>query len=219
MEQAFFIPPESTVLKDHLQRFEKYMQSDDSDVLIQSAIIHAQFEILHPFLDGNGRIGRLLIPLFLFYKNVLSRPMFYLSAYLDDHRDEYYLRLREISDNDNWDNWVIFYLTAVIVQSKRNSTKVKDIINLYFEIRDHIVERSRSQYAHQLLDAIFDKPIFRSVDIQQKSKIPKQSLMPMLKQLQEDKIITNIRQARGRMPAVLVFQKFLEITEDKQFQF
>ena len=219
IEQAFFIPPEPTILQDHLQLFEKYIQSDDFDVIIQSAIIHAQFEILHPFLDGNGRIGRLLIPLFLFYKNILSRPMFYLSSYLEKHRDEYYLRLREISDNGNWDSWVIFYLNAVIEQSKKNSTKVKDIIKLYFEIRDHIVERTRSQYAHQLLDAIFDKPIFRSIDIQKRSKIPKQSLMPMLKQLQEDKIITNIRQARGRMPAVLVFQKLLEITEDKQFQF
>ena len=177
------------------------------------------FEILHPFSDGNGRIGRLLIPLFLFYKNILSRPMFYLSSYLEKHRDEYYLRLREISENGNWDSWVIFYLNAVIKQSKKNSTKVKDIIKLYFEIRDHIVERTRSQYAHQLLDAIFDKPIFRSIDIQKRSKIPKQSLMPMLKQLQEDKIITNIRQARGRMPAVLVLQKLLEISEDKQFQF
>jgi len=68
IEQATFIPPDPTVLQDHLQLFEKYIRSDDSDILIQSAVIHAQFEILHPFLDGNGRIGRLLIPLFLFYK-------------------------------------------------------------------------------------------------------------------------------------------------------
>lgn len=217
IEQALFIPPEPSVLQDYLSLFEKYIQTNDSEVLIQSAIIHAQFELLHPFLDGNGRIGRLLIPLFLYYKNVLSRPMFYLSSYLENHRDEYYIRLREISNKNNWDGWVKFYLNAVVEQSKKNSAKVKEILDHYFKMRDYIVERTRSQYAHQLLDAIFDKPIFRSGDIQKKSKIPKQSLMPMLKQLQDDKVLIIIRQARGRTPAVLVFQKLLEITEDKQF--
>lgn len=219
IEQASFIPPEPIVMQDHLKVFEKYIQTEDSDVLVQSAVIHAQFEILHPFLDGNGRIGRILIPLFLYYKKALSRPMFYLSAYLENHRDEYYIRLREISDNGDWDGWVSFYLTAMIEQSKENRAKVKEILELYFKIRDYVVERTRSQYAHQLLDAIFDKPVFRSVDVRKRTKIPKQSLMPMLKQLREDKILINLREARGRMPAVLVFQKLLEITEDSQFQF
>lgn len=219
IEQASFIPPEPIVMQDHLRTFEKYIQTEDSDTLVQSAVIHAQFEILHPFLDGNGRIGRLLIPLFLYYKKALSRPMFYLSAYLENHRDEYYTRLREISDNGDWDGWVSFYLTAMIEQSKENSAKVKETLELYFTIRDYVVERTRSQYAHQLLDAIFYKPVFRSVDVRKRTKIPKQSLMPMLKQLREDKILINLREARGRMPAVLVFQKLLEITEAGQFQF
>lgn len=219
IEQAIFVPPEPSVLQNYLSLFEKYIRIDDSDVLIQSAIIHAQFELLHPFLDGNGRIGRLLIPLFLYYKNVLSRPMFYLSSFLENHRDEYYKRLREISNKNNWEGWVKFYLNAVLDQSRKNSAKVKEILDYYFKMRDYIVERTRSQYAHQLLDAIFDKPIFRSGDIQKKSKIPKQSLMPMLKQLQDDNVLKILRKASGRMPAVLVFQKLLEITEDKKFQF
>ena len=169
-------------MQDHLHRYEKYIQSEDSDILIQSAIVHAQFEILHPFLDGNGRIGRLLIPLFLYYKKVLSRPM--------------------------------FYLTALVEQAKINSAKVKEILSLYFEMRDYIVEHTRSQYAHHLLDAIFYKPVFRSSDVQKRSNIPKQSLMPMLKQLQDEKVLIRLREARGRMPAVLVFPKLLEIAED-----
>lgn len=219
IEEALFVPPEPFVLQNYLSLFEKYIRIDDSDVLIQSAIIHAQFELLHPFLDGNGRIGRLLIPLFLYYKNVLSRPMFYLSSYLENNRDKYYTRLREISDKNDWNGWVKFYLNAVVEQSIKNSAKVKEIIDHYFKMRDFIIERTRSQYAHQLLDAIFDKPIFRTSDIQRKTQIPKQSLMPMLKKLQEDKIIRILRQSSGRMPAVLVFQKLLEITEEKQFQF
>ncbi|NQU26750.1 MAG: Fic family protein [Candidatus Marinimicrobia bacterium] len=219
IDRAVFVPPEPSVLQDYLGLFEKYIQTDDSDILMQSAVVHAQFELLHPFLDGNGRIGRLLIPLFLYYKKALSRPMFYLSAYLENYRDEYYIHLREISDKSDWDGWVKFYLNAVLKQSIANSAKVKEILDHYFNMRDYIVERTRSRYAHQLLDAIFDKPIFRSSDIQIKSKIPKQSLMPMLKQLLDDKILLTLRPASGRMPAVLVFQKLLEITEDKPIQF
>ena len=145
--------------------------------------------------------------------------MFYLSSYLENNRDEYYTRLREISSKNDWNGWIKFYLSAVIEQSIKNGVKVKEILNHYFKMRDYIVEKTRSQYSNQLLDALFDKPIFRSSDIKKKSKIPKQSLMPMLKQLQEDKVIRILRQSSGRMPAVLVFQKLLEITEDKKFQF
>ena len=219
IEEAAFVPPDPIILQDHLRHYEKYIQSEDSDILIQSAIVHAQFEILHPFLDGNGRIGRLLIPLFLYYKKVLTRPMFYLSAYFEAHRDEYYQHLREITKKDDWDSWINFYLTAIIDQAKNNSGKVKEILNLYYDTRDYIVKRTRSQYAHQLLDAIFYKPIFRSVDVVKKFKIKKQSLMPMLKQLQDDKVLIILRGSRGRMPAVLVFPKLLEITEEKQFSF
>jgi Fic family protein len=218
IEQAIFIPPEPCILRDHLDLYEKYIQMDDSDVLVQSAIVHAQFELLHPFLDGNGRIGRLLIPLFLYFKKRLSRPIFYLSEYLENHRAEYYTYLQDISRKEEWNAWVQFYLHALMDQAKNNSIKVKKILGLYQEMRKYVIERTRSQYSYPLLDAIFFKPIFRSMDIQKKSKIPKQSLMPMLKQLHKDKILVTIREARGRMPAVLVFPKLLEITEGKPFK-
>ena len=219
IEQALFVPPDANILPNYLELFEKYIQFNDSDIIVQSAIVHAQFELLHPFLDGNGRIGRLLIPLFLYYKKVLSRPMFYLSSYLDNNRDEYYIRLRNISKNDDWNGWIKFYMNAVIEQSTINSEKVKEILEHYYEMREYIVEKTRSQYAHQLLDAIFDKPIFKASDIQRKAQIPKPSLMPMLKQLQENDILKILRKASGRSPAILVFQKLLEIIEDREFEF
>jgi Fic family protein len=218
IEQAIFIPPEPHLLNDHLLLYEKYIQADDLEVLVQSAIVHAQFELLHPFLDGNGRIGRLLIPLFLYYKKRLSRPMFYLSEYLENHRAEYYSYLRAISGKKDWSGWVQFYLQALMNQAKDNSIKVKKILDLYLKMRNYVLDRTRSQYSYPLLDAIFYKPVFRSSDIQKKSKIPKQSLMPMLKQLHQDKILITIREARGRMPAVMVFPKLLKITEGKSFK-
>ncbi len=219
IEQATYVAPEPTTLQDHLQLFEKYIQSEDSDVLIQSAIVHAQFELLHPFLDGNGRIGRLLIPLFLFSKKRLSRPMFYLSEYLEKNREEYYHRLQGISNHKDWNGWIQFYLTALKEQAVKNGAKIRKILDLYLEMRDHVIKRTRSQYANPLIEAIFDKPIFRSIDIQTKSKIPKQSLMPMLKFLQNEKAIISIREARGRMPAVYAFPQLLEIVEGKTIKF
>ena len=90
MEQATFVPPNPLRLPDHLQAWETYMDSNDVDFLLQTAVVHAQFELLHPFKDGNGRIGRILIPLFLYQKRALSQPMFYLSEYLEANREEYY---------------------------------------------------------------------------------------------------------------------------------
>ena len=85
--QATFVPPSPLQLLDHLQAWEAYLSTDDFDVLVQTAVVHAQFELLHPFKDGNGRIGRLLIPLFLFQKRALASPMFYMSEYLEARRD------------------------------------------------------------------------------------------------------------------------------------
>src|SRR5205085_12581993 len=89
MDQASFVPPSPLQLQTYLEAWQKYVESNDIDLLLQAAVMHAQFELLHPFKDGNGRIGRILIPLFLYQKKKLYQPMFYLSAYLENHREKY----------------------------------------------------------------------------------------------------------------------------------
>jgi Fic family protein len=212
--EATYIPPEPPMMSEHLQNFESYIQGDDLDVLIQSAIVHAQFELIHPFLDGNGRIGRLLIPLFLFYKKRLKRPMFYLSEYLESNREAYYTKLHSISTDGKWDEWIGFYLKAVKEQGRRNAKRVENILQLYEEVRIKIRDLTRSEYTNDIVNSLFDKPLFRSSDIQKRTIIPKQTLMPILKKLIEGKIIVPIREAKGSRPAVLKFPKLLEITEN-----
>jgi Fic family protein len=96
------------------------------------ALIHAQFEFLHPFLDGNGRIGRILIPIFLFEMDCLAQPTFYMSEYIDEHRDEYIERLSELGKGkDSWKNWTEFFLKAVEVQADRNAQTADAILALY----------------------------------------------------------------------------------------
>ena len=213
-EESIYVPPEPQIMRDHLLILEKYMQKSDLDILIQSAIVHAQFEIIHPFLDGNGRIGRLLIPLFLFYKRRLKRPMLYLSEYFEYNRETYYAKLKGISANSDWNGWIDFYLSAIINQGRRNADRVQNISDLYQEMRTKIKDLTRSQYTNDILDSLFDKPIFRSSDIQKRTNIPKQTLMPISKQLMDAKIIVTVREAKGRTPAVFKFPQLLEISEN-----
>lgn len=109
MDQATFVPTAPSDLMKYLADLETYMHSDEKDRLVQLAIIHVQFEIIHPFLDGNGRVGRMLIPLFLYEKKVLSSPMFYISAFLEAYRSEYYSRLNAVSSKNDWTGWIIFF--------------------------------------------------------------------------------------------------------------
>jgi len=213
MEEALYIPPEPHLLPAYLDNLESYMQTEDSDVLIQSSIIHAQFEILHPFLDGNGRIGRLLIPLFLYYKKRLKRPMFYLSEYLENNQDEYYTKLKNISNSADWNGWIEFFLKAIIFQGKKNAERVERIFNLYKDTQVRIRKLTRTQYNIEITDALFYKPVFRASDLQSRIKIPKQTLMPILKQLIKSGILVIIKEAKGRSPAVMKFPQLLIITE------
>jgi Fic family protein len=213
MENARYVPPAPDKLMDALDNFEKYIHYDEKDPLVQLAIIHAQFEIIHPFLDGNGRIGRIIIPLFLYEKEMLSSPMFYISAYFEKYRDEYYDRLNGITHSGKWDEWILFFLKAVEQQAQENSAKARKILELYNEMKEKIAEVARSQFAIQALDCLFDLPVFRSSIFQEKSRIPKPSAHRILSQLKDAKIISLLEEAKGRKAAVFVFDRLLEIVE------
>lgn len=215
MEEASFIPPSPLRLHDHLQAWEAYLSSTDFDVLAQTAIAHAQFELIHPFKDGNGRIGRLLIPLLLYAKGRLFSPMFYLSAYLESNRDEYYARLKAISKEGDWTGWIAFFLRAIIEQATDNTVRVQHIMSLYDKMKDRVRTVTHSQHTAQLVDLLFAKPIFRSSDIIEKSEIPKPTAHLLIRQLQEDGIINVMRQASGRRPAIYVFPRLLDIAEGR----
>ena len=210
-----FVPPSPLQLLDHLQAWEAYVHSEAVDTLIQTAIVHAQFELLHPFKDGNGRIGRLLIPLLLHSKGMLCHPSFYLSAYLEHHRDNYYSHLRGISQKGGWVEWLRFFLTAVIEQAKDNLARIQLILNLYEEMKAQIAEVTHSRHGIRLLDAIFHRPIFQASDLVQRTELPKQTLMPLLRKMKGSGILADLRKASGRQPGILTFPKLLNITEGR----
>ncbi len=220
MEEASFVPPSPLQLQDHLQAWQDYLDSDDSDFLLQVAVAHAQFELLHPFKDGNGRIGRLLIPLFLFQKKTLSQPMFYLSEYLEANRDEYYQRLSNISQEGDWNGWIVFFLKAITVQAKQNSQRVRAIMALYDDMKQRIHEITHSQYSVYLLDELFSRPIFKTTDIvtrfKQEYGIHEKTTPALLRQLKEAGVLMELQAGSGRRAAVLCFPELLNLAEGRE---
>jgi len=219
MSEASFVPPSPLQLKDHLQAWERYIGSDDIDFLLQVAVVHAQFELLHPFKDGNGRIGRILIPLFLFQKRALSQPMFYLSEYLEANREEYYLRLSNISKEGDWNGWIAFFLKAIALQAQANSNRVKAIMTLYDEMKTRVHEITHSQYSVYLLDALFNRPIFKTSDLvkelKQKHNIHEKTTPGLIRQLKEAEVLSELQAGRGNRAAVMCFPQLLNLAEGR----
>lgn len=134
LKNARYIPPSPEDMIEAMSDLEKYINSDDElDVLIRAALIHYQFETIHPFLDGNGRVGRLLIMLFLMEKKVLSTPALYISYFLKKNRVEYYDRMTEVRAKGNYEQWVTFFLRALLESAEDAISTIDKLIALHDE--------------------------------------------------------------------------------------
>ena len=129
-------------------------------ILIKCGLVHAQFETIHPFLDGNGRLGRLLVTLLLCKRQVLARPLLYLSAYYKQHRDEYYSLLQKVRDTGDWEGWLKFFLIGIWLVSEEAFDTARQIIAMREKHRQLILERTRSSAKGLLLlDHLFEEPM------------------------------------------------------------
>jgi len=218
IEKAEFVPPSPNHVLESLDNWEKYFHTDRPDALVQLGVLHAQFEIIHPFLDGNGRLGRMVIPLFLYEKKILSRPIFYLSEYLDKHRDEYIDRLRMIGQrDDSWNRWIEFFLTAVHEQAKLNAQRARTIIDLYEDLKHRVLQLTHSQFAVPLLDLLFKRPIFQISHFDGKKSMPsKPMLITLVNQLRAAEILKVLRKGSGRRGQVFVLSELINACEGKK---
>lgn len=153
-------PPYGEVpsLLDNMIEFLHNTSDKDVSGLIQCALIHYQFEAIHPFLDGNGRVGRLIIPLLLNAKGILPEPLLYLSAYFDENREEYYRRLRRVSQTSEWGQWLAFFLTAVIEQADQSIETMQNMRDLEKKYRDLLNAKNVGPYTKLLLPSLFANP-------------------------------------------------------------
>lgn len=215
MENAKFIPPDPVMLPQYINNWESYIHYEDQDRLVQLAVIHAQFEILHPFNDGNGRVGRMILPLVLYGYGMLSSPMFYLSGYLERHRETYYERLYQITHSGQWNEWVQFFLTAIVAQAKENSQKAQSILKLYEQMKVRVPDAIATQFTIKAIDALFDRPIFETTEFIDRSAIPRASASRILRALQDASMLTVVRESSGRRPAILMFKELIDLAEGR----
>lgn len=216
IEDADFVPIAAEKLQDAMAAWERYAHADAPDRLVQLAIVHAEFESLHPFLDGNGRLGRMLVPLFLWQTALIRRPMFYISAYFEARRDAYYDALLAVSRDDDWTGWCTFFLGAVQSQAEDNLGKAQGILALYEEMKRRVPEMTRSQYAIRALDWIFERPIFRTTDFLTTAGLPEPTARRILGVLQNEEVLRVLLPASGRRAAVLAYPALLAIAEGSE---
>lgn len=216
IERARFVPPNPVVLQGALENWQSYLLREDEDPILQVAISHAQFEILHPFKDGNGRIGRMLIPLLLYQRRAISRPMFYMSEFLEEHRGEYYDRLLNITDRGDWHGWITFFLNALVVQAEGNLNKVRQIRDLYEETKRRVIEITHSQFAMGAVDAFFAQPIISATAFASNAGFANRvTANNMLRQLEAENVITRVREGSGRTPSIYAFPQLINVAEGK----
>ena len=214
MEKARFIPPDPGIMRDHLENWVKFMNSPYRSPLVQLAFIHAQFEIIHPFDDGNGRLGRMLVPLFMYQKGLLRQPVFYISEYLSDNDREYRDRLLAITEKGDWSGWLLFFLTAILEQTKANNDKASKMLDLYEDRKEKFRESTRSQFSQAALDAFFQSPILNSTKFMELSGIEiRPTAYNILRQLEKASLIRQEEAGSGRRPAVYVLPELIAITE------
>jgi Fic family protein len=173
---------------------EKFILTEDKiPPLIKIALIHAQFETIHPFLEGNGRIGRLLITLYLFWKGILSRPLLYLSLYLKKNKDKYNDLLMRIRFKGDWERWLKFFLQGIIEASEDALSSAKEII----ELKENLIERLLAKkiggiFAIKLMDILFEKPLISIPDIANNLRANLQTAINLVDKFQDFGILREI---------------------------
>jgi Fic family protein len=215
IDEARFVPISADKLPDAMSRWERYLHDDAADRLVQLALLHAEFEAMHPFLDGNGRLGRMLVPLFMWQNGLIQRPMFYVSAFLEANRDAYYERLLAVSRDGDWTGWSRFFLHALKTQAEENQQKAAAILGLYERMKREVADLIRSQYAIHALDWIFERPIFKSSDFVASSGIPGPTAKRIVPALREAGVLRVLMEAGGRRAATLCFPALLNLAEGR----
>lgn len=194
LNEATYVPPPPDKILSFMSNLEKYFYSKDKNPpLIKSAVIHSQFETIHPFLDGNGRIGRLLIVFFLLWKKALKKPILYISFYFKKNRKEYYNKLMEVRNTGVWNSWLEFFLRGVIETAEEATETAREIIALKDGIIKKLYENSISSiYAVRIIDLLFEKPLISTNEISKKIKISKQTANTMINKFEKIGILKEI---------------------------
>lgn len=197
-----YLPPPALEVADAIHRLEIYINSDDIeyDKLVSCAFIHYEFEAIHPFADGNGRIGRLLITLYLLKENVLRYPLIYPSAYFLHHKQEYENKLLRITTENDWKGWLEFFLRGIIEQANKSEKLIEGIDNLYQKAQDTARLHSQSPHTNKLVEIIFKKPIIRAPEAARDLDVKHRTAISLLRRFSHLGIISFDSKKKKNIP-------------------
>ena len=211
LKDASFVPPPPDALNECLGDWERFINESDLPLLIVAALMHYQFEAIHPFLDGNGRIGRLLITLLLCERNALPGPFLYLSAFFEASRQDYYNYLNAVSAEGDWENWLDYFLNGVIRQSEDALSRAERI-NVLLERWKAEVSGATPQAAYQVVESLAANPFVTPRGIEEELGISFNTADKSIKVLQEKGIIKQVGDSKRNR--VYRAEALLEILEE-----
>lgn len=216
-EVVYTPPVGEQIIRDLLSNWENYLHAeDDLDPLIRMAVCHYQFEAIHPFLDGNGRTGRVLNSLFLIERGLLTLPILYLSYYILRHKNDYYRLLREVTSEQNWQDWVIYMLTAVNETASWTTRKISAVRELNEHTANYIRQSLPKIYSRELVDKIFEQPYCRIQTLVDADIAQRQTASGYLKKLVDIGVLTEIPAGKEKL---FVHPKLMQLmtTDNDEF--
>ena len=212
LTNAYFIPPHHNEIDELMSDFEKFLHNEDIFVphLIKIAIAHYQFETIHPFLDGNGRIGRVLITLYLVSNGLLKKPSLYLSDFIERHKQLYYDRLSKARELNDLTNWIKFFLEAIISTANSGVVTFEKIVTLKMEMdREILGFGKKAQNAGRLIEFLYQKPIVSINEVTKLLDVSKPTANHLIKEFEVKEILTEVTgYQRNKHYA---FKRYLEI--------
>ncbi len=212
---ARFVPPPHEYLADCMSDLEKFINDETQKIpiLIKAALVHGQFETIHPFLDGNGRLGRLLITLLLCSHRILKEPMLYLSLYFKNHRMDYYECLQNLRTNGDWEQWLVFFLDGVILTSKQATSTAKTILKILKNRREEITNNKKNLNSLlRVFDNFSQNPMSTIPRIAEKTNLTPPTVASALRELKKLNIIEEVTgQKRNR---IYRYTEYLDILSE-----
>ena len=209
-KNILFVPISPEKLQEGMDKLFNYIDTSLDTILIKTAISHIEFEALHPFKDGNGRIGRMLITLMLWSRGAISAPHFYISAYFEENKDAYIDAMRKVSENNDWTQWCQFFLKAITQQATRNLQIASSIKELYEEMKQKFSNILASKYSVTALDFVFTNPVFRNSKFT-KGIIPPATAARFTRLLLENKLLEVMDEASGSRAAMYSFEPLMKL--------
>ena len=212
ISDAVYIPPHETELGELISDLEKFINNENIQVphLIKSAIIHYQFEILHPFLDGNGRIGRLLIPLYIQSKGLLEKPALYISDFFERNRDSYYDALSRVRVSNDMLHWIKFFLNGIIEMSEKGRDTFVKIVELKNNIDQKILGLNiKPENAHKIMNIFYNEPKASVQKLIEITGMSKSTMSVILRKLEENNIISETTGYRKNK--IYVFDEYIKL--------